>query len=89
MEAVMIRVFAFLAVLLAAPLTATPASALLGLTVAVPEREWSGARFCTREYRPVCARLPFNGRLRTFPNRCEARAAGARFVHPGPCRGRR
>ena len=85
----MIRVFAILAVLLAAPLTASPASALAGLTVVVSEGDWSSARFCTREYRPVCARTPFSGRLRTYPNRCEARAAGARFLHWGPCRGRR
>lgn len=36
------------------------------------------------EYRPVCARVA--GRERTFGNMCAARAAGARFLHPGECR---
>lgn len=40
-------------------------------------------RFCTREYRPVCARR--NGALRTFGNECEADAAGWRTVQNGPC----
>ncbi|MBN9258867.1 MULTISPECIES: Kazal-type serine protease inhibitor [unclassified Mesorhizobium] len=39
--------------------------------------------FCTREYRPVCARR--DGRLRTFPNACEARAADFRVIDDGPC----
>lgn len=38
---------------------------------------------CTREYAPVCAR---NGAVRqTFPNACEARAAGFRGIRPGEC----
>lgn len=40
-------------------------------------------RFCTREYRPVCARR--QGALRTFGNECEADAAGWRVVQNGPC----
>ena len=40
-------------------------------------------RFCTREYRPVCARR--DGALRTFGNECEADAAGWRVVQNGPC----
>ena len=40
-------------------------------------------RFCTREYRPVCARR--DGRLRTFGNSCEADAAGWRIVGNGEC----
>ena len=40
-------------------------------------------RFCTREYRPVCARR--NGALQTFGNECEADAAGCRVVQNGPC----
>jgi hypothetical protein len=40
-------------------------------------------RFCTREYRPVCARR--DGRLRTFGNSCEADAAGWRIVGQGEC----
>ena len=40
-------------------------------------------RFCTREYRPVCARR--DGRLRTFGNACEADAAGWRVVGNGEC----
>jgi hypothetical protein len=83
----MIRTFAFLIVLLAAPIAARPAGAVPAIAAPSTGTEWSAARFCTREYRPVCARTPF-GRLRTFPNRCEARAAGARVVHPGRCRGR-
>ncbi|TIX34424.1 MAG: peptidase, partial [Mesorhizobium sp.] len=39
--------------------------------------------FCTREYRPVCARR--HCELRTFPNECEARAADYRVVDDGPC----
>ena len=42
-----------------------------------------GPRFCTREYRPVCARR--DGRLRTFGNACEADAAGWRVVGNGEC----
>jgi hypothetical protein len=40
-------------------------------------------RFCTREYRPVCARR--NGDFRTFGNSCEADAAGWRIVGNGEC----
>jgi hypothetical protein len=40
-------------------------------------------RFCTKEYRPVCARR--DGRLRTFGNACEADAAGWRVVSRGEC----
>lgn len=40
-------------------------------------------QFCTREYAPVCARR--YGQLRTFPNSCEARAAGWRIVDGGSC----
>ncbi|MFE0014800.1 Kazal-type serine protease inhibitor domain-containing protein [Mesorhizobium sp. NPDC059054] len=40
-------------------------------------------QFCTREYAPVCARR--RGQLQTFPNNCEARAAGWRVVDGGPC----
>lgn len=38
---------------------------------------------CPRIYRPVCA---LNGH--TFPNACEARAAGQAIDHPGACTGR-
>lgn len=40
-------------------------------------------RFCTREYRPVCARS--GGEIRTFGNSCEAEAAGYRIVSDGRC----
>ncbi len=40
-------------------------------------------QFCTREYRPVCAQR--RDSLRTFPNACEADAAGYRVVDNGPC----
>lgn len=40
-------------------------------------------RFCTREYRPVCARR--GGNERTFGNACEAEAANYRIVAPGEC----
>lgn len=40
-------------------------------------------RFCTREYRPVCAQ---RGReVRSFGNACEADAAGYRILGGGPC----
>jgi hypothetical protein len=43
----------------------------------------SGPVACTREYAPVCAR---NGTARqTFPNACEARAAGFSGIRPGEC----
>lgn len=42
-----------------------------------------GGTFCTREYRPVCARQGRN--LRTFGNACEADAAGWRIVGNGSC----
>lgn len=44
-----------------------------------PERP----RFCTREFRPVCARR--GGNIRTFGNACEAEAAGYRIMRPGQC----
>lgn len=47
---------------------------------------WNGdgnQRFCTREYRPVCARR--GPVLRTFPNACEADSAGYEVVDRGPC----
>ncbi len=40
-------------------------------------------RFCTREYRPVCAQR--RGNYRTFGNACEADAAGWRVVGNGEC----
>ena len=40
-------------------------------------------QFCTREYRPVCGQR--RDSLRTFPNACEADAAGYRVVDNGPC----
>lgn len=42
-----------------------------------------GDRFCSRDYRPVCAQR--GGSLRTFPNACEADSAGFRVVDRGPC----
>ncbi len=42
-----------------------------------------GGQFCTREYRPVCARR--GGSFRTFGNACEADAAGWRIVGSGEC----
>lgn len=47
---------------------------------------WSGGgnqKFCTMEYRPVCARR--GPVLRTFPNACEADSSGFRVVDRGPC----
>lgn len=40
-------------------------------------------RFCSREYRPVCARR--GGSIRTFPNECVAGGAGYRVIAGGPC----
>ena len=40
-------------------------------------------QFCTREYRPVCARR--GSRLQTFPNQCEAENAGYRVISDGSC----
>jgi hypothetical protein len=40
-------------------------------------------RFCTKEYRPVCARR--GGAYQTFGNACEADAAGWNVVQNGPC----
>lgn len=40
-------------------------------------------RFCTREYRPVCARRGPD--TRTFGNACEAEAADYRILYPGEC----
>lgn len=42
-----------------------------------------GGGFCTREYRPVCARR--GPEVRTFGNDCEARSANYRVVSDGPC----
>ncbi len=42
-----------------------------------------GPRVCTRIYDPVCA--VDRGHRRTFPNACEAEAAGYRITHPGKC----
>ncbi len=43
-----------------------------------------GPRFCTREYRPVCARR--GGSQRTFSNSCEAENSGFRIISDGECR---
>ena len=42
-----------------------------------------GPRFCTQDYRPVCASR--GGSVRTFPNGCEAGNAGYRIVADGRC----
>lgn len=46
-----------------------------------PERP----EFCTRQYDPVCARR--GGDRQTFPNACQAEAAGYRVIRGGECRG--
>ncbi|WP_312798103.1 Kazal-type serine protease inhibitor [Tianweitania sp.] len=48
-----------------------------------PSRPPQSDRFCTREYRPVCARR--GDRERTFGNACEADNAGFRVIDRGPC----
>jgi hypothetical protein len=40
---------------------------------------------CTEQYAPVCGRL--NNVVRTYPNQCYARAAGAEVIAQGPCNG--
>jgi Kazal-type serine protease inhibitor domain len=45
-----------------------------------PERP----EFCSREYDPVCARR--SGDRQTFPNACQAEAAGYRVISDGECR---
>jgi hypothetical protein len=67
---------ALVSLMLAMPATAAP----------VPSTDISAQRMmaCTREYRPVCARLR-HGAVRTFPNRCEARRAGARIIAKRAC----
>lgn len=41
---------------------------------------------CTEQYAPVCGRL--NNLVKTYPNACYARAAGAEVIAQGPCDGR-
>jgi len=41
---------------------------------------------CTEQYAPVCGRL--NNVVKTYPNQCYARAAGAEIIAQGPCGGR-
>lgn len=43
-----------------------------------------GPNFCSREYRPVCARR--HGEQRTFQNACLADRAGFTVTRPGECR---
>lgn len=38
---------------------------------------------CTEQYAPVCGRL--NNAIKTYPNQCYARAAGAEVIAQGPC----
>ncbi len=38
---------------------------------------------CTEQYLPVCGRL--NNVVKTYPNQCYARAAGAEVIAQGPC----
>ena len=40
---------------------------------------------CTEQYAPVCGR--HNKVVRTYPNQCYARAAGAEVIAQGPCGG--
>lgn len=49
-----------------------------------PPRPDDEPRFCTREYRPVCARQ--GGQVRTFGNACTAEADGFRIISEGECR---
>jgi hypothetical protein len=40
---------------------------------------------CTEQYAPVCGRL--RNVVKTYPNQCYARAAGAEVIAQGPCSG--
>ena len=46
----------------------------------------AAAKACTKEYAPVCA-LKRGGERVTYPNACQARAAGAKILHTGECIG--
>jgi hypothetical protein len=59
--------------------TTAPAMAQL----APRERELPRPTVCTEQYAPVCGRL--NGLVKTYPNNCRARAAGAELIAQGPC----
>lgn len=50
-----------------------------------PDRPGPGGRVCPRLYDPVCGDR--YGRQQSFPNACEADAAGYRVAYGGQCRG--
>ncbi|MFN3657134.1 MAG: Kazal-type serine protease inhibitor family protein [Pseudolabrys sp.] len=79
-----VAVFAVFAVLASAPVGAADMKAPGALAADVRPVPPPGRCVCTREYRPVCGRLP-DGTERTFPNACTAGCAGAVVVRPGKC----
>ena len=76
----------------ASPLSAAPTSqAILAagtVTAQIDPKDFGTRRptVCTEQYAPVCGRI--NGVLKTYSNRCFARADGADVIAQGPCSGR-
>ena len=64
------------------------AALLAAAAPALAQRAWQEEDMrrptvCTEQYAPVCGRL--NNVMKTYPNACYARAAGAEVVAQGPC----
>jgi hypothetical protein len=82
---------AILAVFIGVVLLSSPAAhALSPIGIVKPqpaptEPDTRRPTVCTEQYAPVCGRL--NNVVKTFPNQCYARAAGAEIIALGPCGG--
>ena len=66
-------------------LSACVAAAMLAAAGAADARP---AKMCPMIYRPVCAVTRWHHQMKTFGNRCQAQAAGARVLYNGRCRRR-
>jgi hypothetical protein len=54
------------------------------MAVALIAASTADAAVCTEQYAPVCGRI--GSVIKTYPNKCFARADGARVIAEGPCR---
>ncbi len=84
--AIMMALVAFAAPATAETVHVVPPAGITTAQLAPQEPDTRRPTVCTEQYAPVCGRL--NDVIKTYPNQCYARAAGAEVIAQGPCTGR-